>query len=219
MARDLLFLHLHLIQSALGQKAETKPSNRECCQGPTVMSGIGVACLPGWMGWRLGKGCGRASALRAKSVFSASAKRSRDAVHAVSGEPMILVQHAITLGTELVHLTDEVLRHIGPGGRLSVRYKPDAKGGRDVSGAGRGSPPLRLRGWQQRRSRGPRAKALGSERQNLRVPSGPGKIMGSVSPVIKATSWPGGTSSCRMAGLLSNNPQQLLVEHLAVSLR
>jgi len=219
MAKDLLYLHLHLIQSALGQKAETKPSSRECCQGLAVMSGIGVACLPGRMGSRFGKGCGRASALRAKSVFSASAKRSRDAVHAVSGEPMILVQHAITLGTELVHLTDEVLRHIGPGGRLSVRYKPDAKGGRDVSGAGRGSPPLRLRGWQQRRSRGPRAKALGSERQNLRVPSGPGKIMGSVSPVIKATSWPGGTSSCRMAGLLSNNPQQLLVEHLAVSLR
>ena len=219
MARNLLFLHLHLIQSVLGQKAETKPSNRECSQSPAVMLGTGVACLPGWMGWRLGKGCGRASALRAKSVFSASAKRSRDAVHAVSGGPMVLVQPAITFGTGLVHLTDEVLRHIGPVGRLSVRYKPDAKCGRDVSVAGRVSPQPRLRGWQQRRSRGPRAKALGSERQNLRVPSGPGKFMGSVSPVIKATQWPGGTSSCLMAGRLSNNPQQLLLERLAIGPR
>jgi hypothetical protein len=103
MAIDLLYLHLHLIQSALGQKEETKPSNRECSQGLTVMSGIGVACLPGWMGWRLGKAVGRASALRAKSVFSASAKRSRDAAVAVSGEPIVLVQHAITNGTGPVH--------------------------------------------------------------------------------------------------------------------
>jgi hypothetical protein len=97
---------------------------------------------------RHGKDCGRASALQAKSVFSASAKRSRDAVHAVSGGPMILVQHVITFGTEFVHLTDEVLRPIGPAGRLSVGYKPDAKCGRDVSVTGRVSPPPRLRGWQ-----------------------------------------------------------------------
>ncbi len=210
MATDLLYLHLHVIQSVLGQKAETKPSNRECSQGLAAMSGIGVAGLPGGMGSRLGKAAGRASALRAKSVFSASAKRSRDAVHAVSGGPTVLVQHAVTFGRGFVHLTDEVLRHTDPGGRLSVRYKPDAKGGRDVSVAGRVSPQPRLRGWQQRRSRGPRAKDRGSERQNLRVPSGPGKFMGSVSPVIKATEWPGGISSCLLAGLLRNNPEQLL---------
>ena len=219
MARDVLYLHLHLIQSALGQKAETKPSNWECCQGLVVMPGIGVASLPGRMGLRLGKAFGRASALRAKSDFSASAKRSRGAAHAGSGMPMVLVQHAITFDTWLVCLTDEVLRHIGPAGQLSVRYKPDAKGGCYVSVAGRVSPQPRLRGQQQRRSRGPRIQFVGSERQNLRVPSGPEKFMGLVSPVIQATQWPGGTSSCQMAGLLSNGPQQLLPEHLAVSPR
>lgn len=219
MATDLLFLHLHLIQSALGQKAETKPSNRECSQGLAVMSGIGVASLSGRMGLRLGKAFGRASALRAKSDFSASAKGSRGAAHAGSGMPIVLVQHAITLDTWLDHLTDEVLRHTGPGGQLSVRYKPDAKGGCYVSVAGRVSPQPRLRGWQQRRSRGRRTQFAGSERQNLRVPSGSEKFMGSVSPVIKATQWPGGTSSCQMVGLLSNSPQQLLWEHLAVSPR
>jgi len=219
MARVLLYLHLHLIQSALGHKAETKPSDRECSQSLAAMSGVGVACLPGGMGWRVGKVSGRASALRAKSVFSASAKRSRGAVHAVSGVPRGHVQHAITFGTGFVRLTDEVLRHTGPGGRLSVRYKPDAKGGCHVSVAGRVSPQLRLRGWQQRRSRGPRAIARGSERQNLRVPSGLERFMGPVSPAIKATQWPGGTSSCRIAGSLSNSPQQPLPEHLAVGPR
>jgi hypothetical protein len=219
VATDLLYLHLHLIQSALGQKAETKPSNRECSQGLAVMSGIGVASLPGRMGLRLGKAFGRASALRAKSDFSASAKGSRGAVHAGSGMPMVLVQHVITFDTGFVRLTDEVLRHTGPVGQLSVRYKPDAKGGCHVSVAGRVSPQPRLRGWQQRRSRGPRTHFVGSERQNLRVPSGSKKFMGSVSPVIQATQWPGGTSSCQMAGPLSNGPQQLLWEHWAVGPR
>lgn len=219
MAKDVLYLHLHLIQPALGQKAETKPSNRECSQGLAVMSGIGVASLPGRKGLRLGKAFGRASALRARSVFSASAKRSRGAAHAGSGMPIVLVQHAIRFDTWLVCLTDEVLRHTDPVGQLSLRYKPDAKGGGYVSVTGRVSPQPRLRGWQQRRSRGPRTPFVGSERQNLRVPSGSGKFMGSVSPVIQATQWPGGTSSCQMAGLLSNSPQQLLWEHLAVSPR
>jgi hypothetical protein len=183
------------------------------------MPGVGVASLPGGMGLRLGKAFGRASALRAKSVFSASAKRRRGAVHAANGVPIVLVQHVITSGTEFVCLTDEVLRHTGPVGQLSVRYKPDAKGGRYVSVAGRVSPQPRLRGWQQRRSRGPRTQFVGSERQNLRVPSGSEEFMGSVSPVIQATQWPGGTSSCQMAGLLSNGPQQLLWKHLAVSPR
>jgi hypothetical protein len=219
MAKDLLYLHLHLIQPALGQKAETKPSSRECSQGLTVMSGIGVASLPGRMGSRLGKAFGRASALRAKSDFSASAKRSRDAAHAGNGMPMVIVQHAITLDTGFDRLTEEVLRHTVPVGQLSVRYKPNAKGGRHVSVAGRVSPQPRLRGWQQRRSRGPRTQFVGSERQNLRVPSGSKKFMGSVSPVIQATPWPGGTSSCQMTGLLSNGPQQPLWKHLAVSPR
>ncbi len=183
------------------------------------MSGIGVACLPGGMGLRLGKAAGRASALRAKSVFSASAKRSRGAVHAVSGGPTVLVQHAVTFGTGFVHLTDEVLRHTGPVGRLSLRYKPHAKGEGDVSVAGRASPQPRLRGWQQRRSRGPRTKVRWLRKAKPQSAKWARKFMGPVSPTIQATPWPGGTSSCQMVGLLSNSPQQLLTEHLAVGQR
>jgi hypothetical protein len=216
MATDLLYLHLHLIQSALSQKAETKLSNRECSQGQVErlwwrsgqsLQSDGVALRQGlWTSFRLtGEVC-----------LLSLCKRSRAAVFAVNGLPMVLVIHAITFDTGFIHLTDEVLRHTGLRGRLTVRYKPHAKGGRHVSVAGRVSPQPRLRGRQQRRSRGPRPQVVGSERQNLRVPRGSEKFMGSVSPVIQATPWPGGTSSCQMAGLLSNSPQQLLCHPLAV---
>lgn len=219
MATDLLYLHLHLIQSALGQKAETKPSTRECSQCPAVMSAIGVASLPGREGSRLGKAFGRASALRAKSVFSASAKRSRGAGQAVNGVPIVLVHRAVRSGTGFVCLTDEVLRHTGPGGRLAPAISPMRKAGVTCRWREGFLPSSALEDGSSAGVEAQERKFVGSERQNLRVPSGSGKFMGPVSPAIKATQWPGGTSSCLMAGLLSNSPQQLLWEHLAVGPR
>src|SRR6266542_6024557 len=58
LAMDMLNLHLRLIQSALGQKAEAKPmgfSHRERSQGRAVMRGHEVASLPGEMGPPLGQ--------------------------------------------------------------------------------------------------------------------------------------------------------------------
>ena len=48
MAKDMLYLHLRLIQSALGQKAEAEPvgNHRERSQGRAVMRGHEVASFP-----------------------------------------------------------------------------------------------------------------------------------------------------------------------------
>jgi hypothetical protein len=222
MAMNLLNLHLRLIQSALGQKREMKPvSHRLCSQGRAVMRSHGRASLRGGMGLLYGRACGRASALRAKSVFLVS-MRSRATAHAVSGRLAVSVSPAITFGNGLVHFTDEVLRHSGPLGWISAVYKPNAKGPRYVSVTGRDSPPPRLGGCQQRQSRGAEIEATPfpcSERQNLRVPTGSRRFMGPVSPAIEATQWPGGTSSCQLAGSLSNSPQQSARESLAVPSR
>ena len=52
LAYDILYLPIHLIQSALGQKVGAKPMgwcHRESCQGRAVMSGREVAGLAGVM--------------------------------------------------------------------------------------------------------------------------------------------------------------------------
>jgi hypothetical protein len=183
----------------------------ERSQGQARRSGLEVACLPSLMGLPLDQDRGRASPLRAKSVFSVSAKRSRVPAHAASGMPSALVLHAITSDTRNIHLTDEVSRCPGLGGQVSANYKPDAKGLRHAPVTGRGSPQPRLWRCQQRQSRGActwETRGMCSERQNLRVPFGSLRFMGPVSPVIKAAQWPGRTFSCQLASLLSNSPQQ-----------
>ncbi len=211
---DMLNLHLRLIQSALGQKAEAKPmgfSHRERSQGRAVMRGHEVASLPGEMGPPLGQSHERASPFLAKFVLSASFATGRDAAHAVSGAPMALVLPATTPRTQHARFTDEVPRRLVLNGRVSLGYKSHTKGRGYASETGTAFPRPRLKGYQQRQSRGARrwlAKGACSERQNLRVPHGPLGFMGPVSPTNAATKWRGGTSSRQLGGLLSNSPQQ-----------
>jgi len=225
MATELLILPLHLIQSALGQKVEAKPwvSNpRERSQGRVARRGREVASLPSVMGSHLGRSCGRETPSLSKSVLSASFKTGRAAVYAVSGVLMTLVLPAITSRIRNVLLTDEVPRcPLAFGSRVSPAYKSDTKGSADAPVTGRASPPPRLQGCRQRQSRGSGLRRFGevalcSERQNLRVPCGPLRFMRLVSPAIAATQWPDGTSSCQLAGLLRNSPQQPELGHAAV---
>lgn len=225
MVSEMLYLPLRLIQSALSQKVEAKPrgsTRRERRQGRTAMGGREVASLPSGMGLPLGRSHGRASPCRAKSVLSASFKTGLGAAHAVSGTPMALVLPAITSCIRNVGLTDEVPRRPGLGGQVTARYKPHAKGSRQAPVTGRGSPPPRLWGCQQRQSRGAPIRVTGSacsERQNLRVPVGSFRFMGPVSPAIAATKWPDRTSSDQLAGALSNSPQQPVGKRTAVRSR
>lgn len=56
MVRYMLYVSLHLIQSALSQKVEAKPADvlrRECRQGGTAMFRRDEACLTSLMGLRL----------------------------------------------------------------------------------------------------------------------------------------------------------------------
>jgi len=224
MANELLILPLHLIQSVLGQKVEAKPRvsyPRERSQGRVARRGREVACLPSVMGSHLGRSYGRETPSLSKSVLSASFKAGRAAVYAVSGALMTPVLPAITSRIRNVPLTDEVPRRPGLIRWVSLAYKSDTKGPADAPVTGRVSPQPRLEGCRQRQSRGSRPrrfgdKALCSERQNLRVPCGPLRFMGPVSPAIAVTQWPGGTSSCQLAGLLRNSPQQPEPEHAAV---
>ena len=216
MAKDMLNSHLRLIQSALGQKVEAEPvdNHRGRSQGRPVMDGHEVASFPGEAGLPLGQSHSeRASPYRAKFDPSASLATGRAAAQAVSGRPTALVSPAATLSTQHVRFTDEVPRRPGPQGRVSLGYKSRTKGLGHASETGTAFPRPRLKGCQQRQSRGLRqgrfpASSACSERQNLRVPPEPLRFMGPVSPVDKATIWPEGTSSPQSTGPLSNSPQQ-----------
>jgi len=208
----MLYLHLRLIQSALGQKVEAKPmvNHRGRSQDRPVMDGLEVASFPGEAGLPLGQSLTeRASPFRAKFDQSASSATGRVAAHAVSGAPTALVLPAATLSTQHVRFTDEVPRR-PVSGRVSLDYKSHTKGRGYASEAGTAFPRPRPKGCQQRQSRGARgwlASRACSERQNLRVPPGPLRVMGPVSPASAATKWRGGTSSRQRAGSLSNSPQ------------
>jgi len=215
MACSMLYLPLHLTQSALGETVEAKPvgeSHRERSQGLAAMPGHEVACLPGAMGLPLGRSQGRASPLRAKSGLSATLIRTGlAAANAVNGAPMVPALPAITSHTGNVRLTDEVPRRLRLPDEVTAGYKSQAKGQRYAPVAGTVSLRPRLQGCQQRQSRGPVApgwERLGSERQNLCVPGTAGRFMGPVSPSVQATQWPGGTSSRPTLGALRNRPQK-----------
>src|SRR5208283_4858189 len=192
LAMDMLYLHLRLIQSALGQKVEAEPvgNHRGRSQGRPAMGGHEVASFPGQMGPPLGQSHERASPFLAKFVLSASFATGRVTAHAVSGAPMALVLPATTVGTQHVRFTDEVPRRPALGGRVSLGYKSHTKGRADASETGRAFPQPRPKGCQQRQSRGARGRLAASacsERQNLRVPPGPLRFMGPVSPATAAT--------------------------------
>jgi len=208
---DMLYLHLRLIQSALGQKAEAEPVDafhRGRSQGRPAMGGHEVASFPGEMGPPLGQSHKRASPFRAKFGRSASCATGRDAAHAVSGAPMPLVLPATTSRAQHVRFTDEVPRR--PVLRqVRLGYKSYTKGRGQASEAGTAFPRPRLKGCQQRQSRGAPgrfAAKVRSERQNLRVPPGPLRFMGPVSPATAATTWRDGTCSCQLAGSLRTVP-------------
>jgi hypothetical protein len=209
MASDLLYHPFRLIQSALDQKVEAEPvdNHRACSQGVLVRARREVACFPSEMGLPMGWSRERASVLQAKFDRSALPKAGRTAADAVSGLSVAPVRPAITSRIWFVRFTDEVLRRSGPQGRITRGYKLDTKGLSQAPVAGTSSHRPRLQGGQQRQSRGPHLPGACSERQNLRVPHGPLRVMGSVSPVVSATKWLGGTSSRQPAGLLSNSPQ------------
>ncbi len=213
MANVMLYLPLRLIRSAPGQKAEAKLVNwfhRERSQGRAAMRGHEVASLSGETGLHMGQSHGRASPFLAKSVLSASFSTGLGAAYAVSGASVAFVLPAITSRKWFVRPTDEVSRRPGFD-RVSVGYKSHTKGQRDASVTGTGFPRPRLKRCQQRQSRGAPCRfggIVGSERQNLRVPRGPVRFMGQVSPAVRATKWLGRTSSCQTAGLLRNSPQQ-----------
>ena len=225
MASDVLIQHLHLIQSALGQKVEAKPrgsSPRERSQGRAARLGHEVACLPGRMGLPLGRSRERASPFRAKFVLSGLFQTGRVSAYAASGVPVTPVFQAITFCAWFVRFTDEVPRRPGLIRRVRASYKSYTKGLPHASVTGTGSPRPCLRGCQQRQSRGARVRFAGRacpERQNLRVPRGPFRFMGPVSPAGSATKWHDGTSSHQLAGLLRNGPQQPVKGRVAVSPR
>ena len=221
LANVMLYLPLRLIRSAPGQKAEAKlvkSFHRERSQGRAAMRGHEVASLPGEAGLPLGQSQRRTSPFLVKSVLSALFSTGRVAAYAVSGAPLALVLQAITSCEWFVLPTDEVSRR--PGFiRVSVGYKSHTKGQHDASATGTGFPRPRLKRCQQRQSRGARSRFGGlvcSERQNLRVPRGPGRFMGPVSPAVRATKWLGRTSSCQTAGSLRNSPQQPVSARAAV---
>ena len=183
----MLYLHLRLIQSALGQKVEAEPvgNHRGRSQRRAAMGGVEVASFPGEAGLPLGQSYQRASPFRAKFDQSASFATGRDAAHAVSGAPSALVLPAATPSTQYVRFTDEVPRR-PVSRRVNPGYKSHTKGRGHASETGTAFPRPRLQGCQQRQSRGLRqgwfsTPSACSERQNLRVPPEPLRFMGPVS--------------------------------------
>jgi hypothetical protein len=211
----MLYLHLPLIQSALGQKVEAKlvgVPHQERSQRWAAMPNGEVASLPGMAGLHLGRSRSneRTSPFRVKFGLLTS-WTGRVIADAVSDAPSAPVLQAITSCAQHVLLTDEGPRRPVPPGQVSQGYKSHTKGLGHASETGRASPQPRLKGCQQRQSRGwcgRLADLTGSERQNLRVPRGPLRSPRPVSSALAATTWPGGTSSCQGADWLRNGPLQ-----------
>ena len=206
----MLYLPLHLIQSALGQKEEAKPvgNHRERSQDRAVMPGLEVASFPGEMGPPLGLSPNRASPFRAKVVLSASRMTERSAAYAVSSVLRTHVSPATTSCIRFVRSTDEIPR-CPVLGRVRLGYKSHTKGPDTASETGTAFSRPRLKGCQQRQSRGTRGRFPAppcSERQNLRVPPGPFGSLRPVSTATAATKWRDRTSSGQLAVSLSNSP-------------
>lgn len=208
-ARHLLKSPLHLVRSESDQKEEAKPricQPRECSQRRAAMRGDEVACLPSNAGWPLGRDCGRASSLQAKSALSASLKVPPVTCSA-SDKETFPVRPAIMQGTWNIHSTDEVPRRPSPFRWVNPGYKSYTKDRGYASEAGGVSPQPRPKGCQQSQSRGdPVMGHQFLERQNRNVFVGSLWPMSLVSNVIKAPKWPEGTSSLQLANRLRNGP-------------
>ena len=195
-----------LVESVLNQKTEAKlwGNPGECSQCGPVMDRSEEASFRCLEGLRLGQTGGRASPQWAKSAVSASWRRLPDAARTDSGGRSALVSHAITQGTWLDHITDEVPRCLPPPAGVSKGYKQHVKGLRYASVTGTASYRPRLEGWQQSRSSCSHRKGS-NERQN-RKQSVYAPVTRIVSQAIEATKWPTGTSFRKLAVMLRNIP-------------
>ena len=219
MASELLILPLRQILSVQDVKVEAKPaaqSRWESSQGRAVMRVHEVACLPSSAGLHLGWSQDRASPYWAKIDLSAYLETGRADAYTDSGVLVALVMRAITCSKRNDRRTDEVPRCPGSHRiKVSEAYKSETKWLADASETRMVTLQPRLKGCRQRQSRSVHlvsgvalAEGEGYERQSLRVSRGPHGFMDPVSPGIKATKWPGGTSSCQIAGPLRNRSQQ-----------
>lgn len=117
------------------------------------------------------------------------------------------VIRGVTSGKWFILSTDEVPRCPGLIRRVTRKYKatPKVCGHAPVYGTGSLRPVLQ--GCQQSQSRCSALAARGAERQNLRKPTPAPSVMGKVSRINKATSWPERTSSAQRVRSLRNVPQ------------
>lgn len=186
-------MRVHLIQSALDQKAEIKLGGLAAGERSQVDPAMGrreEADLPVLAGWRLGRVNGRASPHRAKSA-SLPLVEIPGVANAVSGLQIDLVHRVVMSGGWCSFPTDEVPRcpqsqtGVIPGYKLDVKDRGYAPVSRALS---QGSA---LWGCQQgqNRLRQPRVK-----RPNRSQSVSPGSFPGKVSRASVATKWPAGTS-------------------------
>jgi hypothetical protein len=207
MAYPMLYLPLHLIQSALGQKVEAKPrglSPWERRQGRSVMICREEASLPGRMGSRFSRVGGRASPLRAKSVSLSAQKGVLDAAHAVGCAQTGAMLHAITYDTRFVPSTDEVPQRRAAPRPVTASYKKNSKGEPHALVPGTRSHWPRFQGCQQiQSSPAPSRDERCNRYQFLRPVFDTGKV----SSTAPATKWPARTSSWKPVSMLRNVPQ------------
>lgn len=191
-----------LSQSVMNQKTEAKPQGDlgTRSQGGTSRSRREEARSRRPMGSRLGPGRGHASPQWAKSVFSASLRRTPAAAFTVSGGQFARVVHAVTSDTRLVHITGEV-PPCPTKTQVTAGYKRAPKGQPHARATVTVSCRHRPQGYQQSQS----SPLTRDERQNLKQ-SVQAPVTRIVSPWIAATKWPGGTSSRQPYGPLRNIP-------------
>jgi hypothetical protein len=191
-----------LSQSVMNQKTEAKPRGNlgERSQGGARRSRREEARSRRPLGLRLGPSRGHASPHWAKSVFSASFRRSPAAALTVTGGQFARVVHAITSDARLAPITGEV-PPCPAKTRVKAGYKRATKGQPQARATVTVSCRHRPRGCQQRQS----SPLTPDERQNLKQPLR-APVTRIVSPGTAATKWPAGTSSRQPPGPLSNTP-------------
>lgn len=197
-------MRVHLIQSALDQKAETKLGGLaagERCQGVPAMGRRDEADLAVRAGWRLGWVNGRASSSWAKSV-SLPLVEIPGVAYAVSDSQIDLVHRVVMSGRWCSYPTDEVPRcpqsetGVIPGYKLDVKDRGYAPVSRALS---QGSA---LWGCQQSQN----SSATPGQRLNRSQSVNPGSSLGTVSRASMATKWPAGTSFRQHVPLAKKHP-------------
>jgi hypothetical protein len=186
-------------------------NHRGRSQGGSVMGRLDVASLPRRTGLPLGRVRGRASPFRAKSGFSASIQGSRGAFHAVIGvkRPRCYMRSCRAQGRFIRPMRSYGVPPLGGGKLLAISPMRKAS---------------TTRRWRERDLPGPVFKDSSSAGVEVRPTASAAKrapkgktsecrwgLLGSWDQSacrIKATKWPGGTSSSQSGSLLSNSPQQ-----------